>query len=161
MGPYFSGVDLIEIERFQRVLDRHGDRLLRRCFTDREVDYCRGRVPELAVRFAGKEATMKALGTGVRGISWREIEILANARGKPIVVLHGRALARAMAIGLDTLEISLTHERSMGCAFVVGGPSVTGLIGGPGAASGGLIGGPGAAGDAVFSGGPGAAGNRV
>ena len=98
MGPYFSGVDLIEIERFQRVLDRHGDRFLRRCFTDREVDYCRGRVHELAVRFAGKEATMKALGTGVRGISWREIEILANARGKPVVVLHGRALARAAAI---------------------------------------------------------------
>ena len=155
MGPYFSGVDLIEIERFQRVLDRHGDRFLRRCFTDREVDYCRGRVPELAVRFAGKEATMKALGTGVRGISWRELEILANARGKPIVVLHGRALARATAIGLEALEISLTHERSMGCAFVVGGPTPapvpgpSAVIGGPGAAGGGLIGGPGAAGGRV------------
>ena len=91
MGPHFSGIDLIEIARFERVLERHGDRFLRRCFTEREVDYCRGRVSELAVRFAGKEATMKALGTGVRGISWREIEILANARGKPVVLLHGRA----------------------------------------------------------------------
>ena len=131
MGPYFSGVDLIEIERFQRVLDRHGDRFLRRCFTDREVDYCRGRVHELAVRFAGKEATMKALGTGVRGISWREIEILANARGKPVVVLHGRALARAAAISLDALDISLTHEKAMGCAMVVGGPAPAMVGGGP------------------------------
>ncbi len=122
MGPYFSGVDLIAIDRFQSVLDRHGERFLRRCFTEREVDYCRGRVAELAVRFAGKEATMKALGTGVRGISWREIEILANARGKPVVLLHGRALARAQAIGLDELDISLTHERELGCAMVVGGP---------------------------------------
>ncbi len=121
MGPYFSGVDLIEIARFQSVLDRHGERFLHRCFTEREVDYCRGRTPELAVRFAGKEATMKALGTGVRGISWREIEILANARGKPIVLLHGRARKRARLIGLESLDISLTHEREIGCAFVVGG----------------------------------------
>ena len=90
MGPYFSGVDLIEIARFESVLERHGERFLRRCFTEREVDYCRGRTAELAVRFAGKEATMKALGTGVRGISWREIEILANARGEA-----GGAAARA------------------------------------------------------------------
>ncbi len=122
MGPYFSGVDLIEIGRFESVLERHGERFLRRCFTDREVDYCRGRTSELAVRFAGKEATMKALGTGVRGISWREIEILANARGKPVVLLHGRARKRALSIGMESLDISLTHEREMGCAFVVGGP---------------------------------------
>ena len=121
MGPYFSGVDLIEIARFESVLERHGERFLRRCFTEREVDYCRGRTAELAVRFAGKEATMKALGTGVRGISWREIEILANARGKPVVLLHGRAKKRARAIGMESWDISLTHERDLGCAFVVGG----------------------------------------
>ena len=122
MAPYFSGVDLIEIGRFESVLERHGERFLRRCFTDREVDYCRGRRSELAVRFAGKEATMKARGTGVRGISWREIEILANARGKPVVLLHGRARKRALLIGMESLDISLTHEREVGCAFVVGGP---------------------------------------
>ncbi len=130
MGPYFSGIDLIEIARFERVLERHGDRFLRRCFTEREVDYCRGRVSELAVRFAGKEATMKALGTGVRGISWREIEILANARGKPVVLLHGRAESRAHAIGLDAIDISLSHERELGCAMVVGGPSLATPAGG-------------------------------
>ena len=120
MSALFAGVDLVGMQRIQDVLDRHGGRFLRRVYTEREVDYCGDRVPELAVRFAGKEAVMKALGTGVRGISWREIEILANARGKPIVILHGRARVRAQQIGMQMIEISLTHEREMGCAFVVG-----------------------------------------
>ena len=120
MSALFAGVDLIDIQRIQDVLDRHGSRFLRRVYTDREVDFCGDRVPELAVRFAAKEAVMKALGTGVRGIGWREIEILANARGKPVVILHGRARVRAQQIGMQTIEISLTHERKMGCAFVVG-----------------------------------------
>ena len=120
MSALFAGVDLIDIQRIRDVLDRHGSRFLRRVYTDREVDFCGDRVPELAVRFAAKEAVMKALGTGVRGIGWREIEILANARGKPVVILHGRARVRAQQIGMQTIEISLTHEREMGCAFVVG-----------------------------------------
>ena len=118
---YFTGVDLLAMDRFERVLDRHGDRFLNRIYTRREQDYCGDRRAELAVRFAGKEAVMKALGTGVRGVSWREIEILANARGKPVVLLHGKAKARAQAIGLEELDISLTHERELVCAFAVGG----------------------------------------
>ena len=98
MNAYFAGVDLLEIGRFQQVLDRHGQRFLDRIFTLREQDYCGLRVPELAARFAAKEAVMKALGTGVRGIGWREIEVLANARGKPVVLLHGRAIRRANAL---------------------------------------------------------------
>ena len=65
-----------------------------RVYTPEEVAFCRGRVPELAARFAAKEAVMKALGTGARGLAWREIEILPNRRGKPLVYLHGKA-ARA------------------------------------------------------------------
>ena len=115
------GVDLIEIGRVGDVLERHGGRFLERVYTAREQTYCRGRVAELAARFAAKEAVMKALGTGARGVGWREIEVLANARGKPQVLLHGRALVRANRIGLGTLEVSLSHSRDLACAMVVGG----------------------------------------
>ena len=114
-----TGVDLIEIARVKDVLARHGQRFLDRVYTAREQDYCGDRLPELAARFAAKEAVMKALGTGVRGIGWREIEVLANARGKPVLVLHGRARARANRLGFRTLEISMTHERTIACAFTV------------------------------------------
>ena len=67
---------------------------------------------------------MKALGTGARGISWREIEVLANARGKPVVILHGRALKRANHVGISEIEISLSHERNIACAMVVGGSGI-------------------------------------
>ena len=117
------GVDLLLIRRFRRVLERHRERFLRRIYTEREIDYCGDRVPELAARFAGKEAVMKALGTGVRGVRWREIEILANARGKPVVILHGSAQRRSHDLGLERIEISLTHERDMVCAFAVGQPA--------------------------------------
>jgi holo-[acyl-carrier protein] synthase len=124
MSAYFAGVDLLDIGRFQHVLDRHGQRFLDRIFTLREQDYCGHRVAELAARFAAKEAVMKALGTGVRGIGWREIEVLANARGKPIVLLHGKAMRRANAIGMREIEVSLSHERDLTCAMVIGGPGV-------------------------------------
>ncbi len=123
MTSYSAGVDLITISRIRDVLERHGDRFLQRVYTRREIDYCGGRVHELAARFAAKEAVMKALGTGVRGVGWREIEILANGRGKPQVLLHRRALARANRLGLEALEISLTHEGGLACAMVVGASS--------------------------------------
>ncbi|TMG08427.1 MAG: 4'-phosphopantetheinyl transferase superfamily protein, partial [Chloroflexi bacterium] len=67
-----------------------------------------------------KEAVMKALGTGARGVAWREIEVLPNHRGKPLVYLHGRARERAERIGLDDLDISMSHSRAFAVAFVVG-----------------------------------------
>jgi len=115
------GVDIVELDRVDAALQRWGERFLRRVFTDREVAYCRGRVPELAVRFAGKEAVMKALGTGVRGIAWREIEILPMRGGKPLVFLHGRAQQRAAFLGLQDFAISLSHSRDFAVASVVSG----------------------------------------
>lgn len=120
------GVDLIEIDRVAAVIVRWGERFLTRIFTPAEVAYCRGRVPELAVRFAAKEATSKALGTGIVGISWREMEVVSDRRGKPTMVLHGRAAARAAEIGLRQFEISLSHSRAMAIAMVVAsGPETT------------------------------------
>lgn len=114
------GIDVVEMDRFRRVLDRHPERFLRRVFTEAEVRYCRGRVAELAARFAAKEATMKALGTGVRGVGWRDIEVLPNRRGKPILTLYARGLARAEAIGLTDIDITLTTARDFAAAVVVG-----------------------------------------
>lgn len=114
------GVDVILISRVQKVLARHPERFLRRVFTPEEVAVCRGRVPELAARFAAKEAIMKALGTGARGLAWREIEILPNQRGKPLVFLHGLAQQRAEKIGARGLDVSLTHDADLAIAVVVG-----------------------------------------
>jgi holo-[acyl-carrier protein] synthase len=118
-GGLQCGVDLIEIERIAHAVGRWGTRILDRVWTEREQAYCRGRAPQLASRFAGKEAASKALGTGIRDIIWREIEILPDMRGKPLILLHGRARERAASLGLDTWAVSLTHSRDMACAMVV------------------------------------------
>ena len=115
------GVDIIEIERIQRAISRWDDRFLNRVYTQAELAFCRGRVPELAARFAGKEAISKALGTGLFGVSWREMEVLVDTRGKPLVRLYGRAAARAAHLGLGEFAISLSHSRDYAVAFVVAG----------------------------------------
>jgi holo-[acyl-carrier protein] synthase len=113
------GVDLIEIERIARALERWGDRFLSHVYTPAEVEYCRNHVPELAARFAAKEAVSKALGTGLRGVTWREMEVWSDGRGKPMVRLHGRAEKRAEHLGLEEFAISLSHSRRYAIAFVV------------------------------------------
>jgi holo-[acyl-carrier protein] synthase len=113
------GVDLIETKRVARALERWGDRFLTHVYTPAEIEYSRGLVPELAARFAAKEAVSKALGTGLRGIIWREMEVLADARGKPLIRLHGRARKRAEQLGLDEFAVSLSHSREYAIAFVV------------------------------------------
>jgi holo-[acyl-carrier protein] synthase len=113
------GVDIVEMARMRRALERWGERILRHVFTTAETDYCRGRLPELAARFAAKEAISKALGTGMVGVSWVEMEVLADPRGKPLVTLHGRALARAKELGLSQWAISLSHTDDHAVAFVV------------------------------------------
>ena len=114
------GVDIVEIGRVRRVLERHDGRFLARVYTPVEVAFCRGRLAELAARFAAKEAVMKALGTGARGIAWREIEVLPDGRGKPLVYLYGRAQGRAQELGLTALDVSLSHSQEYAVAFAVG-----------------------------------------
>ncbi len=119
-GRVAVGTDIIEIARIQRSLDDFGERFLNRVYTQRERDRYRSRVSELAARFAAKEATSKALGTGIRGIHWREMEVLSNRRGKPVLILHGAAAKRAYDLGLTDFSVSLTHSRTDAMAFVVG-----------------------------------------
>lgn len=120
VGEVATGVDIIEIDRIAEIVGQHGERFLRRIYTERERERYATRIPELAARFAAKEATSKALGTGIRGLTWRDMEILSNRRGKPILVLHGGAAARAEALGLVHFDVSLTHSRTLAMAFVVG-----------------------------------------
>jgi holo-[acyl-carrier protein] synthase len=118
-GRIAAGVDIIEIARVKRSLDDFGDRFLNRVYTERERERYRNRVSELAARFAAKEATSKVLGTGIRGIRWREMEVLSNRRGKPVLVLHGSAKERADLLGLTDFSVTLTHSRTDALAFVV------------------------------------------
>lgn len=118
-GPVEVGIDVIEIDRVGHVLRRHGKRFLQRVYTERERERYGTRVQELAARFAAKEATMKALGTGVRGVRWRDIEVLPNRSGKPILILHETALRRANLLGLTHFTVSLTHSRGDAMAIVI------------------------------------------
>ncbi len=118
------GTDVVEIARVQEALTRHGARFLARVYTPREQLYARGRVAELAARFAAKEATAKALGVGMRllspaGIGWHEVEVLNDVYGKPYLVLHGRAASLAEQQGLTEWSVSLTHDGGLALAFVV------------------------------------------
>lgn len=117
---HYIGVDIIEISRIQEAIERWGERFLRRTYTELELRRCRKKPGLLAARFAGKEAVMKALGTGARGISWKEIEIVAERSGKPLVHLYGKARARADSLGLNELAISLSDSKEYAIAFVVG-----------------------------------------
>ncbi len=113
------GVDIVEIDRIGQSVSRWGQRFLDRVWTEREQTICAGRYSALAARFAGKEAAAKALGTGLPNHNWREIEILRDRMGKPLVFLHGAARERAVQLGITSLAVSLSHSRTMACAMVV------------------------------------------
>lgn len=115
----YIGVDIIEIGRIRQSIERWGERFLCRVYTDAELGLYK-KTESLAVRFAGKEAAVKALGTGMRGIGWRDIEILYEPSGKPLVNLYRQAREQANDLGLKGLAISLSHSRDYAIAFVVG-----------------------------------------
>ncbi len=113
------GVDLMDVERISRSLERYGDRFYARFFTENECAQCMGRPERLAARFAAKEAAAKALGTGIGDVGWKEIEVDCDHRGRPILRLHGEAARLAEQLGLTTWEISLSHTHEQAIAFVV------------------------------------------
>ncbi len=114
-----TGIDLIEIRRIRAAVERHGDRFLRRVFTLAEITECNGRADALAVRFAAKEASVKALGTGIGPVAWREVETLHHPTGEPYLVLHGHAQEIAAHLGLTQWAVSLSHSQEMATAVVV------------------------------------------
>lgn len=113
------GIDMIEVARIERGIARHGDRFLHRFFTAQEQDFCNGRIPSFAGRFAIKEAVGKALGTGIGDVSWTDIEVVCDGRGKPELVLHNRAKELAAAKGWAVWDISLSHTETHAIGFIV------------------------------------------
>ncbi len=117
------GTDIVLVERLRRLREESGERFLRLVFTRHELEHCMGKAgldERLAVRFAAKEATMKALGTGWRkGVQFTQIEVRAHKSGKPELVLTGEALRRAGQLGAKTFHVSLSHERENALAVVI------------------------------------------
>ena len=124
------GVDLVEIDRIREMLERHGRRFIERCFTPGEAAYAdlakRRRAERYAVRFAAKEAALKALGTGLRdGVRWTDIAVDREPSGRPMLLVSGRARELADRQGISGWRVSLTHTGNfaMASVIVVAGPS--------------------------------------
>ena len=117
---HYIGVDIIEIARIEKAVACWGERFLHRIYTDSELELSRSESSSLAVRFAGKEAVIKALGGRSKGFSWKDIEILPDPRGKPLVRLYGSTQNQADDLGLNNFAISLSDCEEYAVAFVVG-----------------------------------------
>ena len=113
------GVDIIEVERVRKVYEHHGERFLQRVFTELEIRQCRGKVTRLAGRFAAKEAISKALGTGLHGVAWREMEVVQLRSGRPTVRLYGHAKQRAELLGLTAFDVSIADLQTFSIAIAV------------------------------------------
>jgi len=113
------GIDIIEVSRIRKVFEKHGERFLQRVYTEREVWQCRGKATRLAGRFAAKEAISKALGTGLHGVAWREMEIVQLRSGRPTVTLHGNAKQRAELLGLSAFDVSIADLAEFSIAVAV------------------------------------------
>jgi holo-[acyl-carrier protein] synthase len=122
-----SGVDIIEVDRIDRAILRHGQRFFDRFFTCQELIDAQGHTPALAARFAAKEAVAKALGTGIGDVGWRDIEIVQGPRRQPVLRLHGRASSLADSLGLLHWSVSLsyTHEHAIAVAMALESPPAT------------------------------------
>lgn len=119
------GIDIVEIERIGRLAEMHGEHFLTRIFTPAEQRYCADRpkryYEHLAGRFAAKEAILKVLGTGwAGGIAWCDMEILPDARGKPVLSLSGQCLLQAQHLGIDQWHISISHIATHAVASAIG-----------------------------------------
>jgi holo-[acyl-carrier protein] synthase len=118
-----TGIDVMEVGRIQQSVERYGARFLNRVFTRAEQEYClrkRAAAESFAARFAAKEATAKALGTGMsRGVNWLQIEVIREPGGKPGIVFHGSAAQCAARLGVARAVLSLTHTESLAMASVL------------------------------------------
>ena len=135
MNPVLGiGTDIVECLRIAQMIDRHAELFLQRVYTEQEIRYCQSRkqaTQHFAGRWAAKEAALKALGTGwVRGISWRDVEVVNDGGGRPSIVLRGGACDVAKRQGVGELLISISHCRSHATAYALAtaGPPRIGLL---------------------------------
>ncbi|MDY6954708.1 MAG: holo-ACP synthase [Thermodesulfobacteriota bacterium] len=120
---YGIGTDIVQISRIEKAMQRWGDRFLQRVFTDAEIAYCRQKVTpaaRFALRFAAKEAFVKALGLGVsQGLSLNHVEVVKTSRGAPELDLHGRAKELSEGKGIRRSFLSLSDDGLYAIAMVI------------------------------------------
>jgi len=117
------GVDVVDIRRLRRALERQGERFMRRIYTAGEQEYCRAHrdpAPYFAARFAAKEALFKALGTGwAQGVTWLDAEIRNNDQGAPWLALRGRTEEASRELSVQKIHLSLSHSEEAAVALVI------------------------------------------
>jgi holo-[acyl-carrier protein] synthase len=118
-----TGIDIAEVPRIRRAIERFGDRFLHRIFTAGEMRYCdskANRMERYAARFAAKEAAMKALGTGWNhGVRWRDCEVTRLPGGRPTMAFHGVAAEFATRLGVKNTALSISHTAEQAIAQVI------------------------------------------
>src|SRR5580692_5886722 len=118
-----TGIDIAEVPRIEASIARFGVRFLHRIFTEDEIRYCESkanRIERYAARFAAKEASMKALGTGWNhGVRWRDIEVCRQPGGRPTIAFHGKAAEFAARLGAVHVALSLSHTVEQAIAQVI------------------------------------------
>jgi len=117
-----TGVDIAEVPRIRASIEKYGQRFLERVFTPGEIAYVEKKANKFeryAARFAAKEAGMKALGTGMRGVRWQDFEVANLPSGRPTLMLHGNAAKIAEAMGVIAINLSMTHTAVNAIAFVI------------------------------------------
>jgi len=122
MRIFGIGIDVVEVARIASAIERHGEPFLTKIFTPAERDYCESRkqaAMHYAARFAAKEAVLKALDADTVAFAFRDIEVVRGESGRPAVLLHGRAAARARDLGVTAIHLSLTHADPLAMASVV------------------------------------------
>ena len=118
-----TGIDIAEVARIRRSIERFGDRFVQRVYTPGEINYCdskANRAERYAARFAAKEAAMKALGTGWNhGVRWRDCEVMRLPGGRPTITFHGTAAEVAARLGVKHAALSLSHTAEQAIAQVI------------------------------------------
>lgn len=118
-----TGIDIAEVPRIAKAIERFGKRFTERIFTPAEIRYCESKANKMerfAARFAAKEAGMKAIGTGMRGgVVWRDFEVGREPGGRPTILLHGKAAEVAKRLGAKRAHLSVSHTAEHAVAYVI------------------------------------------
>ncbi len=118
-----TGIDIAEVPRIAAAIEKHGQRFLRRVFTENEIRYCESkanRIERYAARFAAKEAALKAIGTGWRhGVAWTDIEVRREPGGRPTIAFSGKAAEFATRMKVKRAALSLSHTKEQAVASVI------------------------------------------
>jgi|TARA_B100000959_G_C14976681_1_gene621800 holo-[acyl-carrier protein] synthase len=118
-----TGLDIVDVDRVRKIHSRWGDKFLRRFMRAKEIEYCRSlkdSAPNIAARFAAKEAISKAFGTGIgKNLSWHDLEIVHHENSRPTVKLHGKANVMLIELSGKSMHISLSHNNDQAAAMAL------------------------------------------